>query len=227
MPEPILIKEFHFLAGCISLVGLVIAFAAQKGSKLHIMGGKSFVVTMLILTSSGLWMSISREVLFTVFLSLTSFHALLTGWSAAAKNGIARAVTKYSAGSSALITGGGIWGGQYTANTPNGLLNGLPAGAFYFIAGIAALLMLFDLIYANTRSPSKVMRITRHLWRMGFSSFLATSIFFFGNNHVLPEALRTPLVLSAPVIGVIVLTAFYTMRVLFFSFSTPYKHETD
>lgn len=225
MPEPTLIKDFHFLAGCISLVGLVIAFAAPKGSKLHIMGGKSFLVTMLLLTSSGLWMSISREILFTVFLSLISFHALLTGWSAAAKNGIARAVTKYSSISSALILGGAIWGGLYTANTPDGLLNGLPAGAFYFIAGVAALLMLLDLIYANTRSPSKAMRLTRHLWRMGFSSFLATGIFFFGNNHVLPEAMRKPLVLSTPVIGVIVLTAFYTVKIRFFSFSTSNKNE--
>lgn len=44
--------------------------------------------------------------------------------------------------------------------------------------------------------------------------FLATGIFFFGNNHVLPEAMRTVPILSAPVLLVLVLTVFHVLRTL-------------
>lgn len=213
MPEPSLIKDFHFLTGCVSLAGLAIAFATPKGSKFHRLGGLCFVISMLILTTTGLWMSIAREILFTVFLSLISFHALLTGWAAASKSEIAVQLTKCSALSSALISGGAVWGGVYAASTPTGMLNGLSSGAFYFIAGVAALLAAFDLRYAVAQSQTKSMRISRHLGRMGFSSFLATGIFFFGNNHVLPEAMRTQIALVAPVISVIALTVFYAIQV--------------
>jgi hypothetical protein len=116
---------------------------------------------------------------------------------------------------SAAITTGAVFGGAKAAAAPGGMLNGLPPAAFYVIAMTAFLIFVFDLTFNLAGAPSEQRRITRHVWRMGFSFFLATGIFFFGNNHVLPEILRTPVVLSAPVIAVIVWTVYYAVRTRF------------
>lgn len=217
MTEPALIGSTHFLAGCISLAGLCVAFAAPKGALLHRAGGLIFVITMLALTSTGLWMSISREILFTVFLSLISFHCILSGWAAAGNNKLAHIITRGSWASSSLIAIGAIWGGQIARAAPGKQLNDLPVGAFYFVAALSTLIFLQDLTYLLFHSNSQNKRITRHVWRMGFSAFLATGIFFFGNNHVLPDFLRAPIILATPVILVVILTVFHAFRTRFFA----------
>ncbi|MEO1243462.1 MAG: hypothetical protein AAFX54_16250 [Pseudomonadota bacterium] len=88
-------------------------------------------------------------------------------------------------------------------------------GAFYTVAGIGFIIFIYDLVFAFAEGPTEQRRLTRHLWRMGFSFFLATGIFFFGNNHVLPEMLRIPMFLSAPVIAVIMWTLFYALSTRF------------
>ena len=44
--------------------------------------------------------------------------------------------------------------------------------------------------------------------------FIATFIFFFGNNHVLPAVLRAEVVLIIPVLGVALATLMTVVRVL-------------
>ncbi|WP_411815963.1 hypothetical protein [Hyphococcus sp. DH-69] len=103
------------------------------------------------------------------------------------------------------------------ASSPGGRLNNLPPDAFYSVASAARLFFVFDVLYSIKGPPSEQRRLTRHGWRMGFSFFLATGSFFFGNNHVLPEALRTPLFLSAPVLLVILWTFYFSVKARFLS----------
>ncbi|WP_430401502.1 DUF2306 domain-containing protein [Hyphomonas sp.] len=213
MPEPALVGMLHFHVGCAAVVAGFAALAARKGEATHRAAGKIFLLAMLVLTLSGLWMSISREILFTVFLSAIALHAFVTGWAAAAlQRRIARTITQASGFSAGAMTTGAILGGLKAAGTTGGALNGLPPAAFYLIAGIGCLLCYYDLVFCLTRTPSDQRRITRHAWRLGFSFFLATGIFFFGNNHVLPAALRTPLFLSMPVVAVVICTFYHALR---------------
>ena len=204
MSEPALVGMLHFHVGCAAVVAGFAALASRKGEATHRAAGKIFLLAMLVLTLSGLWMSISREILFTVFLSAIALHAFVTGWAAAAlQHRIARTITQASGFSAGAITTGAILGGLKAAGTTGGVLNGLPPAAFYLIAGIGCLLCYYDLVFCLTRTPSE---------RLGFSFFLATGIFFFGNNHVLPAALRTPLFLSMPVVGVVICTFYHALR---------------
>lgn len=95
---------------------------------------------------------------------------------------------------------------------PGGALNGLPPMAFFGLAGFALLLAIFDLAFSRATVISNARRRGRHAGRMGLSMFVATGIFFFGNNSVLPEAMRTPPVLLAPVLLVVALTMAYVAR---------------
>lgn len=216
MTEPPIGSALHFLVGCIAVATGFGALALRKGATPHRATGVVFLIAMTLLTASGLWMSLSRGILFTVFLSGIAFHAFFTGWGAAALGRPGgRLVTRASPYLSGAIAIGALVGGAIAANAPGGVLNDLPPAAFLVVAIVAVIICASDIVFANAASPSNQRRTTRHAWRLGFSLFLATGIFFFGNNHVLPAELRTPLFLAAPVVTVVVWTLYYSVRTRF------------
>jgi len=220
MSEPSLLGQIHFWIGCAAIIAGFAAFTAKKGHELHIASGRIFVISMTLLAISGLWLSIIREILFTVFLSALAFHLIITAWASAAhKNSAALFITKISPLVSGALCGGALWGAWLANASPQGLLNDLPPGAFLTIAATAFVIAAFDFAFARAGEKQSQRRIARHLWRMGFAFFLATGIFFFGNNHVLPETLRHPAFLSIPVLAVVIWTAFFAVKLRFFDAS--------
>ena len=189
MTEPELLGDLHFWIGCGAIIAGFAAFASRKGEGVHRKAGTLFVVSMGLLAISGLWLSLARDILFTVFLSAISFHALITGWAAARNRSVlCRWISR---------------------------LAPIVSGLIVLLAFVGAVLCGLDIFYVLMSAPALRVRLTRHLWRMGFSFFLATGIFFFGNNHVLPEVLRTPWFLALPVLAVVVWTAVHAVRTRF------------
>ena len=204
-----LIGYIHFLAGGITLVAGGTALFSTKGSKLHRFFGRVFVCFMLALTTSGLLLSVQRDILFTVFLGLLTLYCFLSGWASVSRWYVAKWVCKLSPVMALTLCVGATMGGVKAAHSATGTLNDLPAGAFYFIAAVSFLCAVLDLSYWRKPTLSRKQQLIRHVWRMGFALFLSASIFFLGNNHVIPEALRTPLILSMPVLLVVVVTSIY------------------
>ena len=204
-----LIGNLHFIAGGITLVAGFTALFATKGSQLHRFFGRVFVCFMLALTASGLLLSVQRDILFTVFLGLLTLYCFLTGWASVSRWYVAKWVCRLSPIMALTLCLGSVLGGIKAANSATGTLNDLPAGAFYFIAAVSFLCAVLDLSYWRQPTLSRKQKLIRHVWRMGFALFLSASIFFFGNNHVIPEALRTPLILSIPVLLVVAVTSIY------------------
>lgn len=216
MSEPDYLGEVHFWIGCAAIVAGFTALAVHKGNRVHRAAGGTFMISMVLLSVSGLWLSLARDILFTIFLSAIAFHSVATGWaSAALHKPVGRLMTRASPIVSGVIVIGAAYSGMLAAAAPGGVLNDLAPGAFYTVAGVGLIIFIYDLVFAFAQNPSEQRRLTRHLWRMGFSFFLAVGIFFFGNNHVLPEALRTPAFLSAPVLAVVLWTIFYAFRTRF------------
>ena len=214
MSEIALIGQIHFILGCFCLFAGGAAFVLTKGSRGHILAGRAFAASMLLLCASGLYMSFARSIVFTTFLSLFAAHAAATGWLAAAeKSGRMQRSERGLAGLIALVGLASLMTGYWLSASDLGELDGLPPDAFYALGGVALIIAALD-GFAIVRAPlSRTQRTARHLWRMGFSMFIATFIFFFGNNHVLPEVLRTEAVLIMPVALVVVLTVFWLVRV--------------
>lgn len=215
MSEISLVGQIHFAIGTLSMLAGAAAFLLPKGRPAHVSAGRAFAVSMLLLCASGLYMSITRQIVFTTFLSLFAAHAVTTSWLAAARS--AGQLGGPERGLALLIAGVGLASlvtGAWVMRTPSGALDGLPPAGFFSLGGVAILIALIDL-QALVRQPlSPRHRIARHLWRMGFSMFIATFIFFFGNNHVLPEVLRTEVMLTLPVLGVVLATVIGLVRVL-------------
>ncbi len=222
MPEPFFISVIHFFTGSLTLASGFFAMLSVKGSRFHRWSGWCFVFLMSLLVLTGLWMSVSREVVFTVLLSLLTAYSFMTGWAAASSKKLARVITQISPLISLTIFIGAIFAGVHAKTTESGLLNGLPTTAFYMIAVVALLSNIFDVRYLCFIKPELTTRLIRHTWRMGFSLFIATVIFFFGNNHVLPDHFRTTFYLSMPVLLVVVLTASYCLFIAFNSARVPH-----
>lgn len=218
MSEIAMIGQIHFVLGVLCLVAGVAAFSLRKGGRLHILSGRVFAVSMLLLCASGLYLSFTRTIVFTTFLSLFAAHAAATAWLAAVRSSgkMARAERAFAV-MIALVGLFSLASGYWVSISPSGELDGLPAGAFYGLGGVALLIAGLDGWAIFRGQLSRPQRIARHLWRMGFSLFIATVIFFFGNNHVLPEALRREAFLVMPVLLVLIATGFWLVKTVFFS----------
>ncbi len=214
MTEIPLIASLHLIVGATTVAAGAGALVFRKGSLLHRTAGNMFFVAMLVLCASGLYMSITRSIIFTFFLAMLSLYLVLTGWvTALRKDGeIGRfektaflAILLNSAALTALgcVASFGWWN----------VGDEVPPSAFFVLAGLAALFGVFDFHTIIRRGLNRKQRIIRHLWRMCFSMFIATGIFFLGNNDLLPDALRTPLFLITPVFAVLLAMIFWIVRI--------------
>jgi hypothetical protein len=72
-----------------------------------------------------------------------------------------------------------------------------------------------DLKFIIRGKLSATQRISRHLWRMCFAFFVATGSFFFGQQDVLPQAVRGSPILVVLALAPIALTLFWLVWVRF------------
>lgn len=211
-----LIGLLHLLMGMLAVISGAGALAAAKGRRLHRMAGNLFFGAMLLLIASGLYFSVTRSILFTFFLSVMAFYLLSSGWATVMRREgkterfeLANCLFILIAGAAAL----GLGLTETIRGAP--LQNDVSSAAFFILAALAVLFGAQDVAVIRRGGCTGKHRIARHLWRMCLSLFIAVTIFFLGNNDVLPEVLRTPFFLTSPIVAVLALMVFWLMRVTF------------
>jgi len=210
-------KPIHIIAGLLALMAGAIALYALKGSKLHRKSGLVFVGAMMVMSSSGVLMAILKPdrgtalggmltfymvstALLTVRRSVDGSRRLLTGLMLA---GLAISASEFVLGFAAL-------------NSPDGRMDGYPAPLFLVFGLVALLSACGDAKTLRARSLESAQRLTRHIWRMGFAMWIATSSFFLGQPKVFPEPLRHLSGLRAiPVVLVLAVVFYWLGRVRF------------
>jgi uncharacterized membrane protein len=211
-----LIGLLHLLMGTVAVISGAGTLAAAKGRRLHRMAGNLFFGSMLLLIASGLYFSVTRSIHFTFFLSAMAFYLLFSGWMTVmrreGKTGrfeLANCLFILLAGAAALGLG--------LTETIHGapLQDDVPSATFFILAALAVLFGTQDIAGIRRGGCTGKYRIARHLWRMCLSLFIAVTIFFLGNNDVLPEVLRTPFFLTAPIVAVLALMVFWLLHVTF------------
>ncbi|HCX12435.1 MAG TPA: hypothetical protein DHU81_19325 [Hyphomonas sp.] len=70
MSELPLMGLAHLLMGTLAVISGAGALAVAKGLRLHRLAGNLFFGAMLLLIASGLYFSVTRSILFTIFLSV-------------------------------------------------------------------------------------------------------------------------------------------------------------
>lgn len=192
------IGALHLGAGMVVSLAGFMALVVRKGAITHILVGRVFTAGMAIVCATGLWMSISRQIMFTLLLSIFAAHLVITGWAAARQDSpVARWVESNSATASLLLLFACAAAAWHVALQPSGQLDGLPYPAFLMLGGFSLLLWHGD--FGCRKQLTRKRRLVRHGGRLATAQLMGLSIFAFGNSQILPSTWRTPSVLLTPI----------------------------
>lgn len=201
---------FHIFAGGTGIVTGFVALYATKGARLHRKAGMVFVVAMLGMAFSGGLLAVMLGRTPKVNLPAALLTAYLVTTALATVRPPARGGHWLSRGGLAVALGVGLvsLAFGFEALASGGELQGIPAFP-YFLFGVVGLLAgAFDVRVMRAGGVRGRARLARHLWRMCFALYIAAMSFFVGQADTIPEPLRIPALLAAPIVAVL-LTMFY------------------
>jgi uncharacterized membrane protein len=210
--SPVLI--LHISAGTIGLLSGAAALSIRKGSGRHQMAGKVFVLSMLTMAASASIAAFLIEEWSNVLGGITTIYFVTTAWM----------TLKRKAGQSGRFeivaflvavagTAGYLAFALQAANSDMGLVDGIPAGAFYVFAAVMALFAVGDLRLILRGGIVGAQRIARHLVRMCYAVFVAAGSLFLGQMQVFPEIIReTDILFVLPLVPLVLMT-FWLVRV--------------
>jgi len=214
MHLPLLI--LHITGGTL---GILFGFAAmflRKGSRWHALAGQIFIASMLTMASCGALLAFMKQEMNNVFGGILTIYLVTTAWTTARRpDG-----QTYSFDWAALFVAFTIAAfiitfGIKVAVSPTGPTDGTPAFAYFFMGSVAFLSTIGDLRMLVRGGLFGAQRIVRHLWRMGFSLFIASASLFLARPHLFPNILRTTYVIFLLGIAPLLLMLFWLIRVRF------------
>lgn len=206
----------HIVAGLIALLSGAVALYARKGGKVHRKGGMVFAYAMLAMSAVAVALAILEPVLSSAIVAGLTIYLVLTSLLAVRRPTPGKRWPDVAAMLFGLAVGGcGYALGIAAVNGGTGTEDGESAAAFFVFGSVAVFAALLDMrmLLAGGIKTSH-HRLARHLWRMCFALFLATSALFLGQPEVFPEPMRDFRLLSIPVLSVFLLMCFWLGRVL-------------
>ena len=218
--SPLLI--FHIAAGGFGLASGTVALWVSKGSPVHRAAGNIFFISMMIMSLAGAYLAYFKPEMISVLNGLLTFYLVATSWATVKRE--AGKVGRFEWLSClfvVLVCVGHFTFGLEAANTETGRKEGFPAAVFFVFGAVAGLSAILDLNMIYRGGVSGAERIVRHLWRMCFAMFIATTSFFLGQAQVFPDVIRDSQVLFVPVIVVILISGFWFIRVKFTRWYQP------
>ena len=206
----------HILMGAFALISGITAFSAQKGAYVHKKSGLIFVISMLIMSSTGAFLAALNGEKLNVVAGCLTFYLVATAFLVV--HPFKKMDRLYN---TLLMVFGFIVGvsGMIVAvsilNDGGTKIDGQPTQVLVVFSAIALLASASDLriVFSNRLKGKK--KLIRHIWRMGIAMFMATASFFLGQSQVIPEEIRTITFLVTPVLLVLLLTLYWVVRVQF------------
>ena len=216
-----MLVHLHIIMGTFALISGITAFSVQKGGSLHKKSGLIFVVTMLIMSSTGAFLAALNGEKLNIVAGCLTFYLVATAYLVVHpfKNNdrfynTLLMVFGLMVGVSGMIVATSILDDGGTK------IDGQPTQVLVVFSAIALLASASDLrILFSGRLKGK-KKFIRHIWRMGIALFMATTSFFLGQSQVIPEEIRTITFLVAPVFLVLFLTLYWAVRVQFWGLKT-------
>ncbi|ESQ74969.1 hypothetical protein [Asticcacaulis sp. AC402] len=182
----------HIGGGTLGLLSGTVAILTRKGRTIHRAAGKVFFVAMFVTYAIGAGVApfLTEGQRPNFVAGILALYLLITAFLAARRRDPKVGWIEYGglATALAIVAAGGLfmWQG---ANDPSGTVDGSPPQAFalFIVAGLFAAAGEIHVIIR--RSIAGVSRISRHLWRMCMSLFIASGSFFLGQQQILPPAM--------------------------------------
>ena len=207
---------FHISMGTIALIAGAGALALRKGSRPHRTAGIAFVISMLSLSASGVYLAFQNLSRISVIVGVLTFYLVATAcmsvYRKAGETGRFEVVALFLA--LATAAAGLTIGAELASSEAGHDQHQVPAGVYFFFGAVAALCAALDFRMICSGGVAGIHRIARHLWRMCFGFAIAANALFIGNPQVLPEFIRRIEFRAIPVLAILLVMIFWLIRVL-------------
>jgi len=204
---PILVV--HICCGVLGCLAGAVALASPKGSQTHVLAGRIFVATMLIMASAGVYLAIVKSRPGDVLGGALTLYLVATSWAIARRRNGRPGVFDWCAlaAAAALVILTVTWAVQ-AATSPTGMKNGYTPGPFVFLGSVGFIAITGDIRMLARGGISGVARIARHLWRMCFALFIASASIFLARQRLFPHFMRAS--------GILYLLSFLPLALMMF-----------
>jgi hypothetical protein len=208
----------HISAGVVGILSGTAAMSFRKGSPRHALAGKVFVIAMMTMSSSAVYLALTKHQMGNVLGGTFALYLVTTAWLTARRGDGETSLFDWGALLIPLLVGIGLWiSGLQVVYGHARSTNGIPVGMHFFMGSVMLLAAAGDIRMLVRGGVFGAKRIVRHLWRMCFGLFVATGSFFLGQQQVFPAWLRKTNVLFVPALLPLVLLIFWLFRVWFTS----------
>ena len=209
-------RLIHIAAGLLALVAGAVALYAAKGSPLHRKSGMLFVVAMLTMTSTAVFMAaFLRPNRVNVVAGVLTFYLVSTALLTVKRpveqiRGLATGFMLIAFAASAFA----FWLAFAALASADGRIDHIPSPPLFLFGTVGLLAAIGDARLLSARGIEDARRIARHLWRMTFAMWIATASFFLGQAKFFPEPLRKSGLQAIPVVLVLLLMFYWLGRTL-------------
>lgn len=230
--SPVLL--IHICGGTLGLLSGAAALTFRKGSAWHVLAGKIFVASMLVMAAGAAYLGVTKHQPANVGGGIFTLYLILTAWLTARSADGQTSKLDWAALLIPLALGTLSWmNGIQVVRSGANSQNGVPVGMILFMGSVQLLAGAGDIRMLLRGGLFGTKRIARHLWRMCFGLFIASGSFFLGGNNRplrllsaaglgqhLPRALFNTALYLVLTILPLVLLVFWLVRV---RFSNKYK----
>lgn len=210
--SPVLL--LHICTGVLGFLSGGIAIALRKGSRRHALAGNVFVISMLTMCATAVYMALMKSQPSNVLGGTFTFYLVGTAWATARRREGQTGILEWCG----LLLGLGAVAGYLTygvlaLESPRGMKAGIPAGMYFFMGFVALLAAAGDIRMLARGGVSGAQRLMRHLWRMCFGWFIAAGSIFLARQHLFPTVLRKTGVLLLLSFLPLIMMVFWLIRV--------------
>jgi hypothetical protein len=214
MRSPLLI--LHIIAGTLGMLSGFVAVFLRKGSRQHARAGNVFMIAMLSLSASGVYLALMKSQPGNILGGTLTFYLVATAWMTARRSEAKTDMFDWAALLVVVtLAAVEVTCGLEAAMSPTGLKYDYPPGPYFFLGSVAVLATTGDVRMLVRGGISGKQRIARHLWRMCFALFIAAASIFMARQQLFPDLLRKTGVLLLLSFLPLMLMIFWLVRVRF------------
>src|SRR6266853_6322998 len=174
----------HVAGGIVGMLSGTAALIFRKGGRWHVLAGKVFVASMLIMSAFAVYLAVLKHQPGNIGGGILTFYLIFTAWLTARRRAGQTSVYDWAVLLIPLALGALTWmGGLQKMRSPVPPEDGVPAGMNFFMGTVMLLAAAGDLRLLLGGGVAGARRVVRHLWRMCFGLFIAAGSFFLGPSN--------------------------------------------
>jgi hypothetical protein len=174
----------HISGGSLGLLSGCAAICFRKGSPRHVLAGKVFVASMLVMAVGAVYLGIVKHQPSNVSAGIFTFYLIGTAWLTAKRKEAETSRLDWVAVLIPVALGSLTWlNGINIVRSGASSKDGVPVGMTFFMGSVMLLAAVGDIRMLLRGGVLGARRIARHLWRMCFGLFIAAGSFFLGPSN--------------------------------------------